>query len=162
MQRYSVSEPMIDQPAYQHTQRAPLCLILYAFAILEFILAWTLRHQQAIPWLMMSIGVLMLILAASFHYLRVSDSGDKLLVSFGPLPLFRRVVRYDDIASAEVGRTWLLDGWGIHWRLGEGGVWNIWGRDCVVLRMKKETLRIGSDDARNLAAFLQTRARPLQ
>lgn len=148
---------MSHEPAYQHTQWAPLCLILYALAVLQFVYAWMLPHQPSTPWLLVPIGMLMLILAACFHYLRVTDLGDSLLVRFGPLPLFRRVVRYDDIVSVELGRSSLLDGWGIHWRPKRGWIWNVWGRDCVVLRMKQETLWIGSDDAQNLAAFLQTR-----
>jgi hypothetical protein len=36
-----------------------------------------------------------------------------------------------------------------------GWVWNLWGRDCVVVQLKKGTLRIGTDDAANLAVFLQ-------
>ena len=36
--------------------------------------------------------------------------------------------------------------------------WNIWGRDCVVVHFRKGgTLRIGTDDAENLAAFLGSR-----
>jgi polygalacturonase len=36
-----------------------------------------------------------------------------------------------------------------------GWVWNLWGRDCVVVQLNKGTLRIGTDDAANLAVFLQ-------
>ncbi|MFZ4644943.1 MAG: hypothetical protein ACOYNP_04230 [Gemmataceae bacterium] len=36
-----------------------------------------------------------------------------------------------------------------------GWVWNLWGRDCVVVHLKKGTLRIGTDDAANLSVFLQ-------
>jgi hypothetical protein len=36
-----------------------------------------------------------------------------------------------------------------------GWVWNLWGRECVVVRFRDgRTLRIGTDDAENLAAFL--------
>lgn len=35
-----------------------------------------------------------------------------------------------------------------------GWGWNILGRDCVVVYMKKGTLRIGTDDAENLAVIL--------
>jgi hypothetical protein len=150
---------MVEQPAYQHTQPAPLCGILYALAVLEFALAWSLRQQPPMPWLFLGIGALIFVLAASFHYLTVVDLGDRLLIAFGPLPVFRRTIRYADIISAEVGRTSILDGWGIHWRAGRGWLWNIWGRDCVVVRLQKGALRIGSDDAANLAQFLQERAR---
>ncbi len=35
-----------------------------------------------------------------------------------------------------------------------GWVWNLWGRDCVVLQLRKSILRVGTDDAENLTAFL--------
>ena len=74
---------------------------------------------------------------------------------FGPLPLFRRTVRYADIEKVEVGRTLLLDGWGIHYSVRGGWVWNLWGRDCVVVHLRKSILRIGTDDAPNLARFIE-------
>lgn len=140
---------------YQHTQRAPLCLLLYAVAVVLFIVGWLLRDVPPIPYLYPPLGVLTLILAASFHHLTVTDQGDRLSISFGPVPLFRRSVKYDDIVSAEAGRTTILEGWGIHLSLRGGWVWNLWGRDCVVIRFKSGgTLRVGTDDADNLARFI--------
>jgi hypothetical protein len=52
----------------------------------------------------------------------------------------------------------ILDGWGIHMSIRGGWVWNLWGRDCVVVHLKKGTLRIGTDDAANLEVFLQGKA----
>ena len=79
-----------------------------------------------------------------------------LAIRFGPVPLFRRTVRYADIEKVEVGRTLILDGWGIHYSIRGGWVWNLWGRDCVVVHLKNGgVLRIGTDDAENLACFLE-------
>lgn len=36
-----------------------------------------------------------------------------------------------------------------------GWVWNLWGRDCVVIRFDKGVLRILTNDANNLARFLE-------
>ena len=37
-------------------------------------------------------------------------------------------------------------------------MWNLWGRACVVVRFRNGgTLRIGTDDAENLARFLETK-----
>lgn len=99
----------------------------------------------------------MLILAGSFHYLSVEDAGDSLRIRFGPIPLFRRTVRYADMSHVEVSRTTFLDGWGIHLSLSGGWVWNLWGRDCVVIRTRNGTLRLGSDDSEQLALFLKER-----
>lgn len=115
--------------------------------------AW--RSETPILWALSITGFLSLVLAASFHDLTVADQGDRLSISFGPVPLFRRSVKYEDIVSAEVGRTTVHDGWGIHLSLQGGWVWNLWGRDCVVIRFKNGgTLRVGTDDADNLAFFV--------
>lgn len=146
------------RPGYSHTQNAPLCLLVYALAAVFLALGWFVQDAPPIQWLFPPIGLLMLVLAASFHHLSVEDQGDVLAVRFGPIPLFRRTVRYADIGSVEVGRTLLLDGWGIHLSIRGGWVWNLWGRTCVVVHFKDGgTLRIGTDDAPALARFLASR-----
>jgi hypothetical protein len=143
--------------SYRHTQRAPLCLLDYALAITFIVLGWILQNEPPIGFVFPPLGVLILAVAASFHHLTVEDQGDRLSISFGPLPLFRRSVKYEDIVSVEVGRTTILDGWGIHMSLRGGWVWNLWGRDCVVLRLTRSTLRVGTDDAKDLAQFIAGR-----
>ncbi|TWT76460.1 hypothetical protein CA13_69540 [Planctomycetes bacterium CA13] len=142
---------------YKHTQQSPLCLLLYTLGIVFMVLSWTLRNEPVIEWIFPCVAALILLFAASFHHLTVEDEGDALSVRFGPLPLFHRTIRYADIESAEPGRTTILDGWGIHMSLSGGWVWNLWGRDCVVLKLRKSSLRVGTDDVTNLANFLTTR-----
>jgi len=145
---------MSIKSSYRHVQHAPLCLLVYILAIVFLVLGLVLKSEPPIPWLFPPIGLLMLVLAASFHHLTVEDQIDRLSIRFGPIPLFRRTIRYDDIISAEIGRTTILDGWGIHMSLRGGWVWNLWGRDCVVLQLRKGILRVGTADAENLADFL--------
>jgi len=122
------------------------------------VLGVVLQDIPPIRWLYPPLSLLMVVLAASFHHLTVKDDCDRLSISFGPIPLFRRSVRYDDIKSAEVGRTTLLDGWGIHYSIRGGWVWNLWGRDCAVVHFKNRgKLWIGTDDAENLSEFLNDR-----
>jgi hypothetical protein len=107
-------------------------------------------------------GVSLLIasLGPAFHHLTVEDQGDVLAIRFGPVPLFCRTVSYVDVRSVEIGRTLLLDGWGIHLSVRGGWVWNLWGRTCVVVHCKNgKTLWIGTDDAENLAEFLGSKVR---
>jgi hypothetical protein len=140
---------------YSHTQKAPLCLILYGSALACVALAWLVGETPGI-FIAGGVGLLVALLAPAFHHLSVVDQGDVLAIRFGPVPLFRRIVRYADIESVEVGRTLLLDGWGIHYSIRGGWVWNLWGRDCVVVHLKNGgVLRIGTDDAENLACFLE-------
>lgn len=144
---------------YQHTQKAPLCLILYGSALLCLILVWVIGDTPGI-YIGGGVGLLIALLAPAFHHLTVADKGEFLAIHFGPVPLFRRNVRYADIGSVEVGRTLLLDGWGIHLSIRGGWVWNLWGRTCVVVHFKDGgVLRIGTDDAAGLAEFLRGKVR---
>jgi hypothetical protein len=148
------------RPTYSHKQKATLCLVIYALAVVFIVLGYIVEEAPPIQWLFPPIGLLMFVVAASFHHLTVEDRGDGLAIRFGPVPLFRKTVAYNEIKSVETGRTLLLDGWGIHMSIRGGWVWNIWGRDCVVLHLKKGTLRIGTDDAENLAGFIEQRIGP--
>jgi anti-anti-sigma factor len=148
-----MNEPA-ETKTYAHTQNAPLCLILYGTALACFALAWITRDSPGI-YIAGSVGLLIALLGPCFHHLSVEDKGDILAIRFGPVTLFGRTLRYADIERVEVGRTLILDGWGIHMSIRGGLVWNLWGRDCVVVHLKKGTLRIGTDDAENLARFLE-------
>lgn len=144
-------------PGYSHKQAAPLCLILYGVGIAAVTVAVLMGDTVGVV-IAGSVSLVLLLLAPCFHYLAVEDRGDELAVRFGPVPLFRRTVRYADIGSVEVGRTLLLDGWGIHLSIRGGWVWNLWGRTCVVVHFKHGgTLRIGTDDADNLVEFLRSK-----
>jgi hypothetical protein len=148
-----------DPPSagYSHRQKAPLCWLLYGFAFACFGLALLIGETPGIVIAGAVAGVIAAI-SSAFHHLTVSDQGERLSIGFGPLPLFRRTVIYSDIKAAELGRTALLDGWGIHMSVRGGWVWNLWGRECVVVHFKNgDTLRIGTDDAANLAAFLNSK-----
>ena len=141
-------------PGYSHTQKAPLCLILYGTSLACFALAWIVGDTPGI-FIAAGVGLLIAFLAQASHHLTVVDQSDVLAIRFGPIPMFRRTVSYTNIEKVEVGRTLLLDGLGIHMSIRGGWVWNLWGWDCVVVHlMTGGTLRIGTDDAENLAAFL--------
>lgn len=144
-------------PGYSHTQKAPLCLILYGSALACVALIFMIGETPGI-YIGGGVGLLVALLAPCFHYLAVEDQGDVLAVRFGPVPLFRRTVRYADIGSVEVGRTLLLDGWGIHLSVRGGWVWNLWGKTCVVVHFEDGgTLRVGTDDADHLVEFLRSK-----
>ena len=145
------------EPGYSHTQKAPLCLLMYGTAIALFVGAPWFTHDEFPGALILGGGgVLMLFLAMAIHHLTVEDQGEGLAIRFGPFPLFRRTVRYADIEKVEIGRTLIPEGWGIHHSIRGGWVWNLWGRDCVVVQFRNgKVLRIGTDDAANLARFLE-------
>jgi hypothetical protein len=144
-----------ERHRYSHTQQGPLCLVLYGSA-LACIAVGVLTGERLGVLIAGGVGLLLASLGLAFHHLTVEDLGPELSVRFGPLPLFGRTVRYADIDRVDQGRTLILDGWGIHWSVRGGWVWNLWGRDCVVVRFQSGgTLRIGTDDAENLAHYLK-------
>ena len=142
---------------YDHTQHAPLYLILVGVGIAMLIAGW-LVPEQIVRIILLSSGGLMFLLAQCFGQLTVRDDNDRLLICFGPLPLFRRRILYADIDSVEQTRSTILDGWGIHLSPSGGWTWNLWGFDCVDVRFNKgRKLRIGTDDPDGLESFLKQR-----
>lgn len=135
---------------YWHRQGGPLCLIYYGSASACMVVGLTQGRISAC-----AVGLMLALIGLMFHHLTVVDQGDSLAIRFGPIPLFRRSIRYADIERVEVGRTLILDGWGIHFSIRGGWVWNVWGRDCVVIHQRGGVLRVGTDNAPNLTAFLQ-------
>ena len=121
---------------YEHTQKAPLYLILVSVGVAMLIAGW-LAPELVVQIILLSSGGLMFLLAQCFGQLTVSDENDRLLISFGPLPLFRRRILYSNIDSVERSRTTILDGWGIHLSPSGGWTWNLWGFDCVDVCFKK-------------------------
>lgn len=129
-----------ETPGYSHTQKAPMCLILYGSALLCFVLAWIVGGYPG-NLIAVAVGLLIALVAPAFHYLTVQDDRDCLAIRFGPVPLFHRTVPYTNIASVEIGRTLILDGWGIHYSIRGGWVWNLWGRNCVVVHLTPERMK---------------------
>ncbi len=71
-------------------------------------------------------------------------------------PDFPVVEGKDDIIGVEIGRTTIMDGWGIHWSPRSGWVWSLSAGKCVVIRRRRGVIRVGTDDADRLAEFLKS------
>lgn len=140
---------------YQHSQHARLGWIL---ALIGAVLAATgaLADVRLLIPLGLT-GAILIVVALCFATLTVVDEGESLVVRYGPLPLFRHRVAYASITSARPSRSAFIAGWGIHYIPGRGWTYNLWGRECAELNFKSRTLGLGSDDAANLAAFIQSR-----
>ena len=149
----------MSEPSYHHTQKAPWFLLLFAFAALFFTVAWVARAEPVLPAILLVSGLLMAMLGYSLQHLTVSGEGDRLAICFGPLPLFKRRIRYDDIIGVEIGRTTIMDGWGIHWSPWGGWVWSLSAGKCVVIRRRRGVISVGTDDAEGLAEFLKSRSK---
>jgi hypothetical protein len=140
---------------YEHTQHGPLHRIFLAVAVLMLAAAWLVRSEPKVAAINLVIAGIFLLTAMMFASLTVRDQVERLAVRFGPLPVFRRYIRYADIKCVQPDRTSLLDGLGIHYIPGRGWTYNLWGYDCVKLTLDHKVIRVGSDDVENLVKFLQ-------
>ena len=140
---------------YSHTQESPLYLMMFGSSIPFFVLAWIAREQPIVLAVMLVAGLLVALVGLAFHHLTIEDEGDRLAIRFGSLPFMETSIQYADIQRVEVGRTTILDGWGIHRNPWHGWIWNLWGWDCVVIHRQRGVLRVGSDDTESLAEFLR-------
>lgn len=152
---------IVQSGGYYHIQRGPWWLICYALAATSF----TVTRSVPVPALNIIfsvVGGVLLLLGISIGHLVVEDEGDLLFVHFGPFPLFRKRIRYEDIREVETGRVPFRESGGIHWSPWGGWIWSVWGTHCVTLRLKRGKFRVGTDDAEGLAEFLKGRTTPAE
>ena len=149
---------------YNHTQYGRWHYVLLAFSAAMLVAAGLARHrlgvrlgheQMAVLNLVLIVAAVFALCGLMFGSLTIRDQGRWLALRFGPLPLIRKRICYADITGVEIGRTKIIDGWGIHYMPGRGWTYNLWGFDCVKLNLGRKIIRIGSDDAANLARFLR-------
>jgi hypothetical protein len=140
---------------YYHTQYGRWHYFLFAFTLAFLVGSYLARSQPPLT-------LILLVMAAGFAFaglivgsLTVADEGDYLALRFGPLPLFSKRIRYADITAVEIGRTSIIDGWGMHYLPGRGWTYNIWGFDCVKLTLDRKVFRVGTDDAEVLAKIIR-------
>jgi len=144
---------------YDHTQNGGLHLLLHAASVIMLAGAWLSRGEPALCIILLATGASVLALAFAFHHLSIRDEVDCLAIRYGPLPLFRKRIRYEQITAVAADRSSFLDGWGIHYVPGRGWTYNLWGFDCVKLTLGRKVIRVGTDDVDNLVAFLRARTR---
>ena len=142
---------------YRHTQTAPLYLLLVACSAAVLILAAVNTQDRTATIACLLVASIIALAAGSMRSLTISDAGDALKVRFGPVPLFGTSLPYAEMTSVQIGRSSFMDGWGIHFIPWRGWTYNLWGFDCVVVRMGKRTVRLGTDDREALCGFLQDR-----
>ena len=133
---------------YEHQQHATWMYWLAIVLIGSFML---IAHAQ--PAASLGLTIATVAIAASFligSRMRTSVDGDEVRWAFGwgwpgaSIPLVQ-------IASVEIVQTNLLEGWGIHWTIWHGWVWNISGFQAVQLtRSDGSRVTLGTDDPEGL------------
>ena len=128
--------------------------MLLAIALATFAGSFVVRSRPPLDIILLAIAAIFAFCGLVFGSLTVSDEGQWLALRFGPLPLLGKRIRYSEITGVETGRTRFIDGWGVHYVPGRGWTYNLWGFDCVKLTLGRKVVRVGTDDAENLAKFL--------
>jgi hypothetical protein len=138
---------------YQHTQLGTLMLAtLVCGAIFFAAMAYALPNPER--WAMLAGAIGLVVVAWLFSSLTVSVSENELQWRFGPGLLSYRMA-LADIAGVSIVRNSVLNGFGIRMRPGFR-LYNVSGLEAVELRLKNgDVRRIGTDDARGLAAALR-------
>jgi len=139
---------------YCHTQKGIIRPILLVVTVAFLAGARFVGTYPTLPIYLASAGVCV-VMSFAFGHLTVRDDGDRLVVSFGPLTLFRKTISYSQITHLEKDRSTFLAGWGIHWTR-KGWLWNIGGYDCVKIEMGDKSMLIGTDDPDGLVSFLRS------
>jgi hypothetical protein len=139
---------------YEHVQVSWLSRLLFAAgALLALVLPphrGTYPGAHVVPF---AAALAILLAGALFSRLAVRIERDALRIAFG-LGWPRRLLQLRDIESVEITRTTWYDGWGIRLTR-RGWLWNVAGRDAVLLRLVKgKTLLVGTDAPRRLHAAL--------
>ncbi len=150
--------------AYNHTQHGRWHYLFLALSAAMLVAVW-LTRRVFVAWLthrelavlnaVLGIAAIFALCGLVFGSLTIRDEGDHLALRFGPLPVLRKTFRYADITGVEIGRTTILDGWGIHFMPGRGWTYNLWGFACVKLTLGRKIIRVGTDDAEGLAKVIR-------
>ncbi|MBM4045415.1 MAG: hypothetical protein FJ279_09890 [Planctomycetes bacterium] len=146
---------------YCHTQRAPLWAILVAVAVALVLAPVLLGAPNPAVLSLLGVGLLVAFVAFCLQTLTVRDEGTHLTLRYGPIPVFRHRIPYDAMTEAKRARSSWIDGWGIHWAPGRGWIYNLWGFDCVEIRLGQKLVRVGTDDPDGLTRFLDAKIRGL-
>ena len=142
---------------YKHTQTGWLTLSMCG-ALLALLVVVSAHVPEARARLIpVCVGApLVVLVMVLFGSLTVTVNDDLVTVQFGP-GIIRKKISLADVTSCEPARNRWWWGWGI--RLIPGGwLYNVSGLDAVELKTKSgRTFRIGTDEPRRLAEFIQAK-----
>jgi hypothetical protein len=112
---------------YEHTQHGHFHRVFLLVAGMMLIGAWLGREERGLVVLLSATAAIFLLCSLMFGHLTIRDEGERLALRYGPLLVIHKRFRYADITSVEPDRTKIIDGWGVHYILGRGWAYNLWG-----------------------------------
>jgi hypothetical protein len=134
---------------YEHDQWGVLQCIFGATVVVVmgtlFVTAGPALRPAAVIFVPLVIGAVIAFARLQTH---VDETAIAWAFTFG-FPAGR--IALDDLANAAITETNLLEGWGIHWTIWHGWLWNVQGFQAVELvRRDGRTVTIGTDDPQGL------------
>ncbi|MFO0946226.1 MAG: hypothetical protein U1D30_09810 [Planctomycetota bacterium] len=109
---------------------------------------------REMPWIPLVIAFPLLAIGYLFSSLRILVTDDDLIWAFGP-GVLRKRVPLREIEQAEVTKTHLWEGWGMHYTP-RGWLYNVSGFDAVAIRLKSgKQFVLGTDQPRELAEAIK-------
>lgn len=144
---------------YRHSQFGSVIAagtVLGALMALGVTLSLSKQTLQQAWWLVVAMFAVLGAAWALFATLCVEVDAREVRVRFG-VGLVRKTVPIADIVRADIVRTRIWWGWGLHWTPA-GWLYNVAGRGAVRLELRRErAIMIGSDEADRLKAAIDAR-----
>jgi hypothetical protein len=126
-------------PTYEHRQLSYVIALLF---IVPAVLTATLR--------ILTLPAVLALAALAFSSLSTRVDANRVSWAFrlgfprGSIPLV-------DIADVQITKTNFWEGFGIHWTIWHGWLWNVWGYRAVMIRKRNGgTVTLGTDDPQGL------------
>lgn len=148
------NRPKHSLQAYSNRQPARALAVMVGIPLLVcFLVALSRKEYGFSLWIVSSAFLIAFML---FSSLTIRVSNDVLHWHFGP-GLIRKQVAMADVARAEIIRTGLWDGVGIHYTK-RGWLYNVSGRDAVAITLKDgKRFVLGSNDPVGLWEAIEQR-----
>jgi hypothetical protein len=130
--------------AYEHRQWAPWSIVIVLVLIAAISYA---RHGgEALVALLVFVGIIVV----GFARLTTQVDRNGVLWSF-TFGVPGGHVNFADLDHAEITRTNMFEGWGIHWTVWHGWLWNVSGFRAVELFYRNgRRVTLGTDDPQGL------------
>lgn len=136
---------------YEHTQRGTVVQV--ALLIGAAVCFGLSQLVPAPPFVAPLVLVVVVICAYMFSSLTVQITDRSLHWCFGP-GMFRKEVALAEIKTAEVTRTRLVEGWGIH-KTSRGWLYNVSGFDAVLITLYNgKSILLGTDEPARLRSAI--------
>lgn len=140
---------------YSHRQHSPVIPVVLAVIVVTMMGGLLVLPRGVDPGpYVVPVMVMIIIVAAVAMLSRLTTSVDERGVrwAFG-FGFPSGSIDAGSLARAQITQTNLMEGWGIHWTIWHGWLWNVWGFQAVqIFTRDGSSVTIGTDDPQG---FLQ-------